>query len=130
MKKRGTRTLLIAFPLAIVCCLNGAAQTQSPSDLIRFLTYQSDRPDKQLAEMGIVSCGSTGDLEAARNLAKQASRDSDRVGWSCRMPESTDRWPSTASGDWSKIQGSVLIGSLATILLDEHWTEPLRFRSV
>jgi hypothetical protein len=71
MKKRATRTPLIAFPLAMVCCLNGAAQTQSPSDLILFLTYRSDRPDKQLAEMGIVSCGITGDREAAMNLARQ-----------------------------------------------------------
>ena len=33
-------------------------------------------------------------------------------------------------GGWSKIQSSVPIGSLGTILLGEHWTEPLLFRSV
>jgi hypothetical protein len=71
MKIRVTRTPLIASPLVMVCCLTCAAQTQSPSDLIRFLTYQSDRPDKQLAEMGILSCGITGDREAAINLARQ-----------------------------------------------------------
>jgi len=35
----------------------GQGKEQSPSDLIRFLTYQSDRPDKYGLAKGIFSCG-------------------------------------------------------------------------
>ena len=46
---------------------------QFPSDLIRFLTNQCDRLDKQLAEMGIFSCGDRGDRKAAIALAQLGS---------------------------------------------------------
>ncbi len=47
------------------------AQERSAADLIRFLTFRSDRPHKGNALMGLFTCGqTTADLEAATSLAK------------------------------------------------------------
>jgi hypothetical protein len=60
-----------AFPaLFLLCCVTCSAQTQSSSDLIRFLTYQSDRPEKLQVEIGLDPCSDFGDRKAAVALAQ------------------------------------------------------------
>ena len=60
--------------LGLVTAGVGSAQTkeQSPADLIRFLTYQSDRPPSFAQEFGQLSCGSE-DAEAHDSRAAAAS---------------------------------------------------------
>jgi hypothetical protein len=52
----------------------GSAQTkeQSPDNLIRFLTYQSDRPSNLIRDLGLFTCGSANAL-ARENRAAAAS---------------------------------------------------------
>lgn len=47
----------------------GQAQQKSASDLIRYLTYQSDRPDKSGVLLGVVGCGHTEDEREDRQAA-------------------------------------------------------------
>jgi hypothetical protein len=59
--------------LSLLLLAHGAkqAQAQSSSDLIRFLTYQSDRPGKLFFQTGLSGCGDPkDDREAARSLVR------------------------------------------------------------
>ena len=63
---------LLAFLILLsVNTQTAKAQGKTAADLIRFLTYQSDRPDKGNVRMGLFSCGPvTADLAAAKSLAR------------------------------------------------------------
>jgi hypothetical protein len=65
------RNSRFAFPaLFLLCFVACSAQTQSPSELIRYLTFQSDRPEKLQVEMGLDPCSDFGDRKAAVALAQ------------------------------------------------------------
>ena len=70
-----TRTIasLAAALLGLIGAGVGSAQTkeQSPDDLIRFLTYQSDRPFSFARKFGQLSCGS--DYAEARDSRAAAA---------------------------------------------------------
>ena len=59
------------FGLLAMSISTSAAEEKSPSELIRFLTYQSDRPGKETTLLGLRSCGTTPpDLAATRSLVE------------------------------------------------------------
>jgi hypothetical protein len=63
--------LFAMLGLLVTSSATSAAEERSPSELIRFLTYQSDRPDKERTLLGLHSCGSTlPDLAATRSLVE------------------------------------------------------------
>jgi hypothetical protein len=69
----GIKPPLLLSVLALFAALpqKAVAQESSARELIRFLTYQSDRPEKQAVEMGLFSCGQVPpDRAAAKSLAK------------------------------------------------------------
>jgi hypothetical protein len=71
MKTLGKPSRLLPFVVALCARpMTCAPQQQSAAELIRFLTFQSERPDKELAQMGIGGCGDAGDLKAATALAQ------------------------------------------------------------
>lgn len=70
-------SLMLFTCVALLPTSYGRAQTQdqSPSDLIRFLTYQSDRPDKWGVVRGIFSCGAAnGEAREDRAVARSLVR--------------------------------------------------------
>src|SRR5256885_7477085 len=72
--KIATRRSLIVLSLWGFTHSTSPAQEQSPLGLVDFLTYQSDRGNKLMIEMGMFSCGQvTADREAARSLVRLGS---------------------------------------------------------
>ena len=64
-------TGLLFLSLAPFTAGTMAAQGKSPEDLVDFLTYRSERSGRELALLGMSSCGQFGaDREAARSLVK------------------------------------------------------------
>jgi hypothetical protein len=70
-----SRSVLIFGLLGLLAVSSGTGQTEtekgSAAGLIRFLTYQSDRPETSAVMLGLVGCGSIkADRAAARSLAE------------------------------------------------------------
>jgi hypothetical protein len=58
-KPLGFRSALLVVFVALLLARGGTGQTKqrSPGDLIRYLIYQSERPDREASLLGLFSCG-------------------------------------------------------------------------
>lgn len=111
--------------LFVAVCGTCSAQQQSASELIRFLTFQTDRPDKLLKEMGLFSCGVPADdpdLRAATSLVQLGPSAVPSIEEELRAMQ--QRGDPGLGASWIEIADALIQGPAALELLRKMEADP------